>query len=96
MFFLRLEDITDYRLAGFRPQQFAVTIDTAPVPIDELHRVAAHGTFRRGPLVDVRELGQFKIVVVIDHTNLLPLLARFHFQQQRFFGALAARNTDER
>ena len=44
-------------LAGFRSQQLAITVNAAPVAIDESHRVAAHGAFRRGALVDDREFG---------------------------------------
>ena len=82
-------------LAGFRSQQLAITVNAAPVAIDESHRVAAHGALGRRSLVDDRELRQFKIVVV-DHGAVLPLLARFHFEQQGLLGTLPARDTDKR
>ena len=88
MFSLCLELITRdtsrlIGLARFRPQQLAVTIHAAPAAIDESHRFAAHRALRRRPLIEDREHGQFKIVVVvINHGMVLLLVARFHFKQQ--------------
>lgn len=71
---------TLFRLPGFRPQKFAVAIHAAPVAVDESHRVAAHGTLGRRSFGEDREFRQFEIVVV-GHAVVLPLLARFHFEQ---------------
>jgi hypothetical protein len=52
-------------LAGFRPQQLAVTIHTAPAAIDKPHGVSTHGTVRRRSLVDDRELREFTTFIFI-------------------------------
>lgn len=91
---LNIHHSTLLGLAGLRPQKLAVTIHAAPVAIDKCHRITAHGALRRRPLVDDRELWQF--IIVVDHGVNLPLLARFHFEQQRLLSALPARHTDKR
>ena len=64
-------------LACFRPHQLAIAIHTAPITIDESHRVAAHRALRRWAFVNDREFGQFKVV---GHGTIFPLFPRFHFQ----------------
>src|SRR5581483_8981087 len=57
--------ITDgSRLPGFGTQQLAVTIDAAPVAIDERHGVAADAAFRRRTLVDDRKRRELDVLFV--------------------------------
>lgn len=67
---VRERGVIHFGLAGFRPQKLPVAIYAAPVAIDETHWLTADGTIRRRPLVDTREIRQFKIVV--DHRTIFP------------------------
>ena len=84
-------------LARFRPEEFAVAIDTGPIPVDKGHRIAADGTIRRWPLVESWKDGQLDIVFIHkSRRGCLPLgLTRAHFQLQGFFGTFPAGYPDE-
>ena len=58
-------------LAGFRPQQLAVTIYAAPVAIDKPHWIPAHGAVGRRSLVFDREFREFTTFVLVHKKAVL-------------------------
>jgi len=79
-----IHNSTSQNLAGFRPQQLAVAIHTAPVAIDECHRIATHGALGRRSLVDDRELREFTIVVIGHGAVFLPYSRDFILSNKAF------------